>query len=81
MPPLPESKLDSILEKIMACWGIPGMAVGIVKEQQIVYAKGFGAKKPGNAVPRAGRFNLRPGLHRKVFCCQRRHAAGRARQN
>jgi hypothetical protein len=51
MPPLPESKLDPILEKIMACWGIPGPGVGIVKEQQIVYAKGFGAKSLATQSP------------------------------
>ncbi len=39
--------LDQFIEKGMADWEIPGMSVSIVKDGEIVYAKGFGVKKMG----------------------------------
>ena len=38
------TKLDSVLEEIVARWGIPGLGVGIVQEGEIVYARGFGVQ-------------------------------------
>lgn len=39
--------LDSRIQASMKDWGIPGMAVAVVKDGQIVYARGFGEKKLG----------------------------------
>ncbi len=39
-----ETKLDFVLQEIMARWGIPGLGVGIVHENETVYAKGFGVQ-------------------------------------
>lgn len=39
-----EEDLDVVLQEIMTRWGIPGLAVGIVKGNEIVYVKGFGVQ-------------------------------------
>lgn len=38
---------DQLIQKGMVDWQVPGMAVAIVKDGQIFYAKGFGEKKLG----------------------------------
>ena len=45
------NKLDSVLEEIIARWGIPGLGVGIVDEDEIVYAKGFGVQSLETRAP------------------------------
>ncbi|HUH27081.1 serine hydrolase [Gelidibacter sp.] len=44
---LPEN-LDAWIESGRKDWKIPGMAVGIVKDGEVVYAKGFGEKRLGS---------------------------------
>lgn len=39
--------LDSKIQSGMKDWRIPGMAIAVVKDGQIIYAKGFGEKKVG----------------------------------
>lgn len=39
-----EKELDSVLQEIMARWDIPGLAVGMVQGNEIVYAKGYGVQ-------------------------------------
>lgn len=39
-----EKVLDAVLEEIMARWGIPGLGVGIVQNDEIIYARGFGVQ-------------------------------------
>jgi CubicO group peptidase (beta-lactamase class C family) len=43
--------LDSVLEEIVTSWGIPGLGVGIVQEEEIVYARGFGVQSLETGVP------------------------------
>src|SRR5699024_7035412 len=43
--------LDEWIESARYDWKIPGMAVGIVKGGEIVYAKGFGEKRLGLGEP------------------------------
>jgi CubicO group peptidase (beta-lactamase class C family) len=40
--------LDAVLQEIMLRWGMPGLAVGIVEGDEIVYAKGFGVQSLEN---------------------------------
>lgn len=47
---LPEN-FDQWLENSRKAWKIPGMAVGIVKDGRVVYAKGFGERKLGSGEP------------------------------
>lgn len=46
-----EKQLDSVLEEIMARWGIPGLGVGIVEGEEIVYARGFGVQSLETGTP------------------------------
>jgi CubicO group peptidase (beta-lactamase class C family) len=45
----PLAGLDAWIEKVRADWGIPGLAVGIVKGDSLVYARGFGVREAGRA--------------------------------
>ncbi len=45
------SQLTSVLQKIMSGWRIPGLAVGIVENGEIVYAQGFGVQSLETCVP------------------------------
>ena len=47
---LPEN-FDQWLENSRKAWKIPGMAVGIVKDGRVVYAKGFGERTLGSGEP------------------------------
>lgn len=40
-------EIDQYLEKTYKEWDIPGMAVGIVQNGELIYSKGFGVKKIG----------------------------------
>ena len=40
-------KLDSYFEQTAKDWGIPGMSVGIVKDGEIVFSKGYGVLEIG----------------------------------
>ena len=49
-----EKELDHVLQEIIARWGVPGLGVGVVKDSEIVYARGFGMqsleRKPLNEI-------------------------------
>jgi CubicO group peptidase (beta-lactamase class C family) len=47
----PLEGLDAYIEKARADWGVPGTAVVIVKDDRIVYAKGFGVREAGRPDP------------------------------
>jgi len=44
-------QLDTVLKTILARWGLPGLGVGIVKNGEIVYARGFGVQSLEMGVP------------------------------
>ena len=46
-----EKELDIVLHEIMTRWDIPGLAVGIVGGDEIVYAKGFGVQSLETQAP------------------------------
>ena len=46
-----EKDLDVVLQEIMARWDIPGLAVGLVQGDEIVYAKGFGVQSLETQTP------------------------------
>jgi CubicO group peptidase (beta-lactamase class C family) len=46
-----EKELDSVLQEIMVRWDIPGLAVGLVQSDEIVYAKGFGVQNLETKTP------------------------------
>ncbi|MGE0552613.1 MAG: serine hydrolase [Gemmatimonadales bacterium] len=43
----PLAGLDELIESVRTAWGIPGLAVGIVKDDSLVYARGFGVREMG----------------------------------
>jgi CubicO group peptidase (beta-lactamase class C family) len=43
-----EKKLDKLIEKTLKTFDIPGISVGILKDEKIVYAKGFGVRSLTN---------------------------------
>ncbi|MBI4541083.1 MAG: serine hydrolase [Gemmatimonadetes bacterium] len=45
--PAPLSGLDAYVEQAMQAWGVPGLAIAVVKNDQMVYARGFGVKELG----------------------------------
>ena len=45
------SSLDSYIDEAMQHWDLPGLAIGIIHNDQIVYQKGFGVKKLGDPSP------------------------------
>jgi CubicO group peptidase (beta-lactamase class C family) len=46
-----EKDLDAVLHEIIAGWGIPGMAVGVVENDEIIYANGFGVQSLETQAP------------------------------
>ena len=52
--PLKRLDVDRLVERTMAAFEVPGIAVGVVKDGRLVYAKGFGVRetgKPGKVDP------------------------------
>ena len=46
-----KSDLDGVLQEIMLRWDVPGMAIGIVKGDEVAYAKGFGVQSLETQAP------------------------------
>ena len=40
-------KVDSVVTQKMNSYQIPGLSIGIVKNDSVIYAKGYGVKKYG----------------------------------
>ena len=49
--PIPASAVDETAQRALQTFGVPGMAVGIVKDGHLVYAKGFGVRELGKNSP------------------------------
>ena len=47
-PTMKAADIDRIVERTMAAYPIPGVAVGVVKDGKLVYAKGFGIRELGH---------------------------------
>ncbi|HSB12355.1 MAG TPA: serine hydrolase [Blastocatellia bacterium] len=47
----PSKDFDDYVNKALKDWEVPGLAIAIVKNDQIVFAKGYGVRKLGDAVP------------------------------
>jgi CubicO group peptidase (beta-lactamase class C family) len=43
--------LDQIVQEALAAWHVPGVAVGIVHNDQVVFLKGYGSKRQGSKEP------------------------------
>src|ERR1043165_1161771 len=47
----PSKDFDEYVNKAIKDWEVPGLAIAIVKNDQIVYAKGYGVRKLGDPTP------------------------------
>lgn len=47
----PLAGLDQYIERAIHDWGIPGLAVAIVHDDSVIYAKGFGVREIGKPAP------------------------------
>lgn len=47
LPPSLRDSLDTYVNRALAQWKIPGVAVGVVKDGQLVLAKGYGVLEMG----------------------------------
>lgn len=47
--PLNPAEIDRLVGKTMAAFSVPGVAVGIVKDGKLVFAKGYGVRELGHA--------------------------------
>lgn len=46
-----EASLTPIIEEVMQAYDLPGFAIGVVKDDEIVYARGFGCKNIETGIP------------------------------
>ncbi|HEM46151.1 MAG TPA: class A beta-lactamase-related serine hydrolase, partial [Alphaproteobacteria bacterium] len=47
----PLEGLDEYIEQAMVDWEVPGLAVAVVKDDSVVYSRGFGVTELGGTVP------------------------------
>jgi CubicO group peptidase (beta-lactamase class C family) len=47
----PPADLDSYVPRVLKAFDVPGLSVAIVKNGQVVFAKGFGVRKLGDSTP------------------------------
>ena len=47
----PSKDLDEYINKALKDWDVPGLAIAIVKNDQMVFAKGYGVRKFGDPTP------------------------------
>ena len=59
--------LEVWLDAQRAYWGVPGVAVGIVQDQELVYAKGIGYADLETHTPVTPQTIYRIASHSKVF--------------
>ena len=45
------NELDAYIEKARSDWKVPGLAVAIVKDGEVVFAKGYGVREVGKSEP------------------------------
>ena len=64
-PPFPD--FDNYVTEAMALWKVPGLAVSVVKDDSIVFARGYGVRKVGSTEPVDERTIFAIGSSSKAF--------------
>src|SRR5690348_17582305 len=49
--PDPVQGLDAYVQKVMAQWQVPGLAIAVVKDGKVILAKGYGLREQGKPGP------------------------------
>src|SRR5690606_26159145 len=63
----PLNGLDAYIEKAMKDWGVPGVAVAVVKDDSVVHARGYGVRELGRPEPVDERTIFAIGSSSKAF--------------
>ncbi|NIM58137.1 MAG: serine hydrolase [Candidatus Aminicenantes bacterium] len=64
---IPLKGFEEFAEKVMAEWRVPGMAVGVIKDGEIVYMRGFGYRDVEKQLPVTPRTLFAIGSSTKAF--------------
>ena len=59
--------VDRYIDSLMKDWNIPGLALGIVYKDQLIYAKGYGYRDLNNKLPVNGKTLFPIGSNTKLF--------------
>ena len=51
VPVDPTRELDSYVARAVAAWKVPGLAIAVVKDGRVVFAKGYGVRELGKPAP------------------------------
>ena len=65
--PAPLTGFDEYAEKARQAWEVPGMAIAVVKDDKIVFARGYGVRKVGDATPVDEKTQFAIGSSSKAF--------------
>lgn len=49
--PPTEAEIDALAEKTMAAFNVPGIAIGVIKDGEVIHAKGYGVRTHGENTP------------------------------
>ena len=63
----PLSGFDDYVTKAMRDWEVPGLAIAVIKDDKVVFAKGYGVKKLGDPAPVDERTLFAIGSSSKAF--------------
>jgi CubicO group peptidase (beta-lactamase class C family) len=59
-----DDNFSPLIQNVIRSHELPGLAIGIVAGNEIVYAKGFGVKRVGTQEPMRNLMDIRPGPRR-----------------
>lgn len=65
--PAPPPDLDALVSRVMKTFGVPGLGLAVVKDGQVVVAKGYGVRKLGEPAAVDGRTLFGIASNTKVF--------------
>jgi CubicO group peptidase (beta-lactamase class C family) len=65
--PITESRIDDVVMRAMTTFQTPGVAVGVVKDGQVVMAKGYGVRQAGGTDPVNAETVFQIGSNTKAF--------------
>ena len=63
----PLGGFDEYVNKALSDWDVPGVAIAVIKGDQVVFAKGYGVRKLGDAAPVNERTLFAIGSSSKAF--------------
>jgi CubicO group peptidase (beta-lactamase class C family) len=67
VPPISSQAIDRTVARSLQAFDVPGMAVGIVKDGKLVFAKGYGVREQGKPEPVGTRTLFQIGSNTKAF--------------